>query len=1057
MTCRKWLVRGLVFTALGGLALGALLFQYWTNPVAVRQAVLDKLAGQFLGATVSLESARLRLLGGIAVQEIRMTRRDDLDKADFLYVPSGVIYHDKEQLFDGRLAIRKVELHRPRLRIVRERDGSWNLDQILGPIDPTTPGPTLVVQQGNVLLEDRAASPGLPVLEIRDLNLTLTNDPLEIITIEGTGQTDVAGPIRIRARFRRDTKDFIARVELTMIPVGPALVQRLVGYAPELVPHLRQFKATATLQIDFAYHPASAQAFAYDLTCSLTGGELSHARLPAPLEQLEASLRCINGQVPHAHLKGLCRTTTIDLTLKDAVVPERPPDDPLELVRELDLRLEHLPVSRDLFDRLPESMQDLWDDYHPVGMVSVEHRYYRESPGAWRRHCVIRGEDVAGWFKEFAYPVEHVKGTIEWDAASNKGSRIRLDLSGEAQGRPFTVTGLVEGEKGTSAVAVDVRGNNLPLDDKLWAALQPKHRALALQFHPTGLADFEVTVRRQQGCTKCANRFLVKVHDATLRYDLFPYPLEDVTGTLDIQPNHWECRDFHGRHKGGEFLVDGRSFPLSGEGDERKDKVQMTIQGRNILLDEEFTEALAPPSAPNRAPLQKAWRTLAIAGRMGFVAKIDDLPNQPQDVDVTVKVQGCTIRPKFFPYPMDQVSGLVRYARDRVYLWDVSARHGGGQLTLKGGEIILTPGGGFQARLALNQDGTMRPALRGTNLTPDAALLTALPEGLRKGIEPLEMRQPFDVTAALIVTVPAEPNEAPEVWWNGSVDLREATLRAGVELTGVTGQVWTCGQHNGRNLQGVVGTVLFDRATVLDQPLRQVVLHGEVRPDSPDVVRIRDLSAKLFGGDVSGEALIDFGPKLRYDLTLHALQIQLQQFGRHNQLGPEAELKGPASASLHLTGEGTELNGLKGNGRIDVKGAKMYRLPLLLDLLKAFSLRLPDRTMFEEVHAAFGIEGQQVRMQKLELLGNAVSLRGEGTLNLDGTEVNLDFHADPGRVNQMLPGGINVIPKTISNQLLKVKVRGRLGGGGKLRYESELVPGVLDPLKKVLGSGRPDS
>src|SRR5262249_18009791 len=152
----------------------------------------------------------------------------------------------------------------------------------------------------------------------------------------------------------------------------------------------------------------------------------------------------------------------------------------------------------------------------------------------------------------------------------------------------------------------------------------------------------------------------------------------------------WECRDFRGHHKGGEFLVDGRSFPLSGEGADRKDKVRMTIQGRGILLDEEFTEALAPPSAPSRSPWQKAWRTLAIAGRMSFVAKIDDLPNQPQDVDVTVKVTGCTIRPKFFPYAMDQVSGMVRYARDRVYLWDLSARHGSGQLTLKGGEILLT-------------------------------------------------------------------------------------------------------------------------------------------------------------------------------------------------------------------------------------------------------------------------------------------------------------------------------------------------------------------------------
>jgi hypothetical protein len=91
MTVRKWLVRGLVFSLLGGFVLAAVLYQVWTNPTAMRRLVHDKLAVQFPGAVVNVESARLRLFGGIAIHEVRMARRDDLDKTDFLYVPSGVI------------------------------------------------------------------------------------------------------------------------------------------------------------------------------------------------------------------------------------------------------------------------------------------------------------------------------------------------------------------------------------------------------------------------------------------------------------------------------------------------------------------------------------------------------------------------------------------------------------------------------------------------------------------------------------------------------------------------------------------------------------------------------------------------------------------------------------------------------------------------------------------------------------------------------------------------------------------------------------------------------
>jgi hypothetical protein len=178
------------------------------------------------------------------------------------------------------------------------------------------------------------------------------------------------------------------------------------------------------------------------------------------------------------------------------------------------------------------------------------------------------------------------------------------------------------------------------------------------------------------------------------------------------------------------------------------------------------------------------------------------------------------------------------------------------------------------------------------------------------------------------------------------------------------------------------------------------------------------------------------------------LQFQLEQFGRQN-LGPDPQLEGAASAALHLWGEGTDLSGLKGDGRLDVPHGKMYRLPLLLDLLKAFGLRVPDRTAFEEAHVRFKIEGPQVRIDKLDLIGNAISLRGQGTLNLDGSNVNLDFNADWSRFPQMLPEGISAIPRAISDQVLKIKMRGKIG---KPRFEKELMPAVVEPIKRAFGS-----
>jgi hypothetical protein len=84
MAWRKWFVRSLVFSVLGLAVLAALLYEAWTNPAAVRRQVHDKLHKLFIGATISVDSARLRLLGGIGVRR-------------------GELLGTAPQLFDARL------------------------------------------------------------------------------------------------------------------------------------------------------------------------------------------------------------------------------------------------------------------------------------------------------------------------------------------------------------------------------------------------------------------------------------------------------------------------------------------------------------------------------------------------------------------------------------------------------------------------------------------------------------------------------------------------------------------------------------------------------------------------------------------------------------------------------------------------------------------------------------------------------------------------------------------------------------------------------------------
>src|SRR6516225_5639139 len=100
MAWRKWLVRGLVFSVVGGLTAAGLICQRWTGPAAIRQQVLAQLAAQFPGASVRLDAARMRVLGEIDLSDVHLVRRDDRRRQDILSVASAVIYLDKEQVLD---------------------------------------------------------------------------------------------------------------------------------------------------------------------------------------------------------------------------------------------------------------------------------------------------------------------------------------------------------------------------------------------------------------------------------------------------------------------------------------------------------------------------------------------------------------------------------------------------------------------------------------------------------------------------------------------------------------------------------------------------------------------------------------------------------------------------------------------------------------------------------------------------------------------------------------------------------------------------------------------
>src|SRR5205085_875713 len=119
-----------------------------------------------------------------------------------------------------------------------------------------------------------------------------------VITFDGTGTVDQLGTVRIHGRATRGGGPITMTIDADDLKVGPELVERLAGYAPEAAVHLRRLSARVQLHAQVTLDPSSKSPPHYSVRAEVMGGEFAHARLPWPLEKLSGSISVGDGVVP---------------------------------------------------------------------------------------------------------------------------------------------------------------------------------------------------------------------------------------------------------------------------------------------------------------------------------------------------------------------------------------------------------------------------------------------------------------------------------------------------------------------------------------------------------------------------------------------------------------------------------------------------------------------------------------------------------------------------------------------------------------------------------------
>jgi hypothetical protein len=395
-----------------------------------------------------------------------------------------------------------------------------------------------------------------------------------------------------------------------------------------------------------------------------------------------------------------------------------------------------------------------------------------------------------------------------------------------------------------------------------------------------------------------------------------------------------------------------------------------------------------------------------------------------------------------FPYRLEEVEGEARYKPGRVEFTNVLARHDREVFSAASGTWNATSGGGWQ--LSLDGCNIDRIALH-------RELVGALPPRLQKAIEHIQPGGTFDVLNSRLSFAKAAGSERIAAAWDVNLSCHQATLRGGLPLQGITGQVRLFGRDEVQHSY-LAGELDLDSVMLKDIQLTNV--RGPIWVDKElcqfgeaAIAKLgqplRPVTADAYGGSLAGNMVVrhDNGPSYQVDLALGA--ANLARFA--HELGGPTDMNGTVSGRLALSGTGSSLQSLNGAGELHVVDAHIYKLPLLVSMLKVPNLRnrTPDTTAFNRCDMKFSVQGDRLYFEQLNLLGDAVSLYGKGDSGFD-RRLNLVFYT---LLEPAMPIPLwRTIAGQVSQQTLQLNV---VGTWDDPEVRPDTLPGVSQVLEQI--------
>ena len=159
-----------------------------------------------------------------------------------------------------------------------------------------------------------------------------------------------------------------------------------------------------------------------------------------------------------------------------------------------------------------------------------------------------------------------------------------------------------------------------------------------------------------------------------------------------------------------------------------------------------------------------------------------------------------------------------------------------------------------------------------------------------------------------------------------------------------------------------------------------------------------NIKASAYGGLLAAESfLFDTGSKDFSSRKITIDRLDLQEFARDTKSYQDKTLAGKVSLELvGLAGNGSDAGTVVGKGRLVVRDAVLWEVPVFLKLVSLnFSELFSARKQFDAGAVEFEIRNRKIAIEKLAMTSETASVVGRGRIGFDG-ELHLTLKGKSG-------------------------------------------------------------